>query len=298
MKKRLIFVCEFEACGREFSSRSALHYHLRRHKNIKPFECKICWKTFTAKSHLKAHITTHIEEDADFCIDDINSYMHVCPINDGLRDDFQSGLLNKNADSQKMSKKATDGKSRTVEPQFKGCTQADQLEAILKVYSVDDDDNEGDEDEDDKQIAETSLQKLAKAAPTVTSSLVPNTSVATAVATAALVDEVSKTKGAENNERERKRRRLNTLRQEKESLEKNLNSIEPLVKQYTARLQHIEGILKKESKEEQENGNNGHPNGSKEETGEDVVDDLTSQQQDMHPNPGNNGSSLSTVHDV
>lgn len=53
------FHCTFENCNKSFPCQSKLQDHLNVHLGIKPFECKICEKSFYSKKYLRAHQEIH-----------------------------------------------------------------------------------------------------------------------------------------------------------------------------------------------------------------------------------------------
>lgn len=48
-----------DQCGKLFKNRTVLTTHMRIHRDIKPFKCQCCWKTFSQKVTLDSHIQTH-----------------------------------------------------------------------------------------------------------------------------------------------------------------------------------------------------------------------------------------------
>ena len=49
------YLCKYSDCGKSFSKVWNLIDHVRMHEGIKPYECRLCNKTFTQKGNLKKH---------------------------------------------------------------------------------------------------------------------------------------------------------------------------------------------------------------------------------------------------
>ena len=54
-------LCKF--CRKDFKKPSDLIRHERVHTNEKPFKCEICFKLFSIKSNLTAHLNLHKSDD-------------------------------------------------------------------------------------------------------------------------------------------------------------------------------------------------------------------------------------------
>lgn len=49
-------VCDI--CGNEYKYQHALDSHMRRHRNIKPYQCMVCGKGFVINFELNRHMRT------------------------------------------------------------------------------------------------------------------------------------------------------------------------------------------------------------------------------------------------
>ena len=56
--------CNVDGCNHKFSRSTALIVHVRKHFNMRPYECHICKKSYTQSGTLKRHIET-IHADCD-----------------------------------------------------------------------------------------------------------------------------------------------------------------------------------------------------------------------------------------
>lgn len=51
-----------KVCGKSFRSSACRNKHIRLHTGIKPYKCKYCGKDFTVSSSLTEHLRTHTGE--------------------------------------------------------------------------------------------------------------------------------------------------------------------------------------------------------------------------------------------
>ena len=61
------FVCNFEGCDNAFKAHGHLKDHMKRHYNIRPYECSVCNAKFARTSTLKIHYHTHTGEKPHKC---------------------------------------------------------------------------------------------------------------------------------------------------------------------------------------------------------------------------------------
>jgi uncharacterized Zn-finger protein len=61
------YVCSFISCGLSFKAHGHLKDHMKRHLNLKPYECYICNSKFARSSTLKIHLNTHTGEKPYLC---------------------------------------------------------------------------------------------------------------------------------------------------------------------------------------------------------------------------------------
>lgn len=55
----LLYICDYENCGKVFHKTYNLVYHFRVHTKEKPFCCRICQKRFSQNGNLKKHMEIH-----------------------------------------------------------------------------------------------------------------------------------------------------------------------------------------------------------------------------------------------
>lgn len=62
------FICTFRSCDKAFKAHGHLKDHMKKHFNIRPYVCMICFQKFSRNSTLKMHLNTHV-----------NTKPYVCP---------------------------------------------------------------------------------------------------------------------------------------------------------------------------------------------------------------------------
>ncbi|MFI5333151.1 MAG: C2H2-type zinc finger protein [Candidatus Babeliales bacterium] len=62
------FKCKHPGCSKDFLSNGSLKIHVRTHTGKRPFKCTKCGKDFAQKCGLTQHIKTHTKEQAYVCI--------------------------------------------------------------------------------------------------------------------------------------------------------------------------------------------------------------------------------------
>lgn len=65
--QKLPKVCEI--CGNSYKYQHALDSHMRRHRNIKPYQCMVCGKGFVINFELNRHMRTVSEPNLVFIVE-------------------------------------------------------------------------------------------------------------------------------------------------------------------------------------------------------------------------------------
>jgi len=80
-----IYPYQCDQCCKSFKSSSTLHRHIRSvHEKQKPFECKECHKTFLQKSNLKKHLDSHYGIRRFKCYICFKEFLQKCHLNNHL----------------------------------------------------------------------------------------------------------------------------------------------------------------------------------------------------------------------
>lgn len=62
-RKRVIYKCTYENCGKQYHKRWNLIDHIKTHLGIMPYQCGICQAKFVQKGNLKKHLRQHAMPD-------------------------------------------------------------------------------------------------------------------------------------------------------------------------------------------------------------------------------------------
>mmetsp|Transcript_17518 Transcript_17518/g.17269 ORF Transcript_17518/g.17269 Transcript_17518/m.17269 type:complete len:82 (+) Transcript_17518:228-473(+) len=57
--------CTFANCTKSFKTVEARDGHVRYHYKSRPYECRMCSKSYTQKGNLKKHYLTHLTPSVD-----------------------------------------------------------------------------------------------------------------------------------------------------------------------------------------------------------------------------------------
>ena len=61
------FKCTFKNCEKSFKAHGHLKDHMKKHFNIRPYSCSICYENFSRNSTLKMHMNTHVSTKPFTC---------------------------------------------------------------------------------------------------------------------------------------------------------------------------------------------------------------------------------------